>query len=147
MPFERRDGRFVHRSRGYTIDAPPGDWRTISIPGADLAWASPGGERMSFGSRCNVPLARAEVLARHLRFAMGPHRVIESRAADALEGDAWLQVLEIDSLRLRTVTLVASPCVYDWSLAARREAPEVEDAFDRWWQSFRPPRRAAGAAP
>ena len=141
--FERRDGRFVHRGRGFAIDIPNGNWRTISLRGADLALRGPAGQRMSFTSRCNVPIARAEVLARHLRFAIGSHRLIDSGAAEGLAGDAWLQVLEADSLRLKTVTLVESPCVYDWSLAARREFEDAEVVFDRWWRSFRPARRAS----
>jgi hypothetical protein len=40
-------------------------------------------------------------------------------------------------VRVKTVTLVAGDCAFDWILAAREPIGSVEEAFDAWWQSFR----------
>ena len=145
----RAGDRFQHPELGYRIGAPPGVWRRVSVEGADLALRAPGGATLSVSSRCRVSLSTPEVLARHLRFGLEAHRLRESGPVSVDGGPGWMQVFDAQSgartVRVKTVTRVEAPCVYDWVLVAADDFREVEPAFDAWWSSFR--HGPEGAAP
>lgn len=129
---------FVSSNPPYSVESPGAKWRSVSVPGSDLSLVGPTGSRMSLSSRCNAPLASVEILARHLRFSIGPHRLLESRAIEEAGVQAWLQYFDAAALRLKTVTTIRARCVYDWVLVARPEQFEpAEASFDRWRASFR----------
>lgn len=92
---------------------------------------------MSLTSRCNASLGTPKVLARHLRFSIGPHEVLASEALAESAGDAWRQRMRVDTLEIETVTTLHGRCVFDWVLVApsgRFEA--VRPDFARWRESF-----------
>jgi hypothetical protein len=134
-----RDGRYA-----YTIgrpDGPGGAWERIEVEGAVLAFRRGAGETISMQARCGRPVASAELMARHLVIglrereivAAGP-LVVDGRAGWAQSFDTRSEGVEV---RVRTVTLVAGDCAFDWVLAARGPVEPAEAAFDAWWQTFR----------
>lgn len=140
-PLLREGETFVHREHGYRIAVPPESWRPLALEAADLAFSGPGGARMSLGSRCGIPLATPAVLSRHLVIGVRQRRLL-AEGAVTLEGHSgWTRTYEIEfesrPRYLKSVTLVAGRCVYDWVLIAGADSQEAERAFDRWWSSFR----------
>jgi hypothetical protein len=140
-PLVQEDGAFVNRERGYRIAVPPESWRPVPLEAADLAFSGPGGARMSLGSRCGTPLATPEVLSRHLVIGVRHRRLLDEGAV-TLDGHAgWTRTYKVEiegtTRYLKSVTVVAGRCVYDWVLLAGGDTPEVERTFDRWWASFR----------
>ncbi len=137
------DGRYHHPRRGYVIDRPDGAWKPVSAEGADLALRGAQGQMMSLSSRCRTPLASPRVLARHLRIGMGAHRVRAGAAVDVDGHPGWMQIFDARDgqafVRVKTVTSVVPPCVYDFVLVARHSFPEADRRFDAWWHSFRLP--------
>jgi hypothetical protein len=144
-PLAPVDGGFVDERHGYRIGLPTRaepPWRREKVEGSLLAFERPGPIRMTFSSRCGVPLTRPQLLARHLRIGIPAHVVrAEGPVAHAsLEG--WQQVFDADAargaVRVKTVTLTANACAFDWVLIAR-EASDFESAerdFDAWWKTF-----------
>ncbi len=142
----RADGGFRDRDAGWTIGTPPGPdgyWRRDDLGGAQLAFRGGRGERISLAARCGGVPAPAWILARHLRIGVPEHRLRASGRlqVDGLEG--WMQIFdaraEHGTVRVKTVTLAANPCTYDWVLAARDGFDSAEPLFDSWWSSFRLP--------
>jgi hypothetical protein len=147
-------GLYRHGELGYTIAAPPGPegyWRRIRVERAELAFRGARGEAISLAARCGRGLASAKILARHLRIGTREHRM---RSSEELEVDgrpAWVQVFDARAdaatVRVKTLTLVAEACVYDWVLVAREGFEAAELRFDAWWSSFQlPPRASVGGA-
>lgn len=138
-------GGFADARHGYRIGLPPDadpPWRAQDVEGSLLAYERPGPSRMTFSSRCGVPLARPQLLARHLRIGIPAHvvRAEGPAAVGSLEG--WQQVFDADArrgaVRVKTVTATANGCAFDWVLAARDAADfeRAERDFDAWWQTF-----------
>jgi hypothetical protein len=144
-PLAPVDGGFVDARHGYRIGVPPAaepPWRAEKVSGSLLGYERPGPIRMTFSSRCGVPLTRPQLLARHLRIGIPAHvvRAEGPVALGAIEG--WQQVFDADAergaVRIKTVTLTGNGCAFDWVLIAR-EAVDFEPAerdFDAWWQTF-----------
>ncbi len=137
---ERVDGVFRHHRHGYTIAAPAGTWRSVDVDHATLAFARGDSESMSLKSRCGRPVARAELMARHLLIGLEPRDVVASHPVSVDGRSGWLQVVDTSAdgrpVRLKMVTLVVGDCSFDWVLATSADPGAAEAEFDAWWQSF-----------
>ncbi len=129
--------RFVHAGRGYEVGSPGTAWSPIAIDGADVSLVGPGGALMSLSSRCKAPLAPPQVLARHLRFSIGDHELLESEALGEGSDAPWRQHLRVGDLEIETITALRGECIFDWVLAASQDAfPPAQPAFRQWRESF-----------
>jgi len=154
------DGGFRNPRHGYWLGVPPaGDppWEPEEVEGSLLAFhrpASPGEIRMTFSSRCGVPLPRPEFLARHLRIGIPANVVRESGPVELGALTGWQQVFDADAVhgavRVKTVTFAANGCALDWVLIGREAGgfEEAERDFDAWWGTLavQPQSGAAEAA-
>jgi hypothetical protein len=134
-----RDGVYRDTEHGFTIAAPSGAWRLVHAEGANLALRREDGSAMSVTSRCGVAPAPPEMLARQLRFELGPHRLVASVAGELAGAPSHIQRIELTErpLRVETRTRVAPPCVQDFVLVAPRDSRDAEAVFDAWCASFR----------
>ncbi|MDH3520267.1 MAG: hypothetical protein OEM49_07400 [Myxococcales bacterium] len=134
-------GRLRHPRQGYSVAIPSQPpWTRISADDIDLAYRAPGAAFMSLQSRCNRPLARPQVMARHLVIGL-PERVVRQAGPVGVgEWPGWVQVFDTlhegAAVRVKTVTIVAGRCTFDWVLSARAGFEQAEPSFDAWWQSF-----------
>lgn len=143
-PMSQIEGGYRHRRHDYTIAKPggPGEaWRLVSVEDAALAFRRPGPESMSLQSRCGRPVAAPVFMARHLVIGL-PERTLVAAGPTQVDGrDAWTQTFDTVqggvSVRVKTVTLVADGCSFDWILATAAAFEPAEQAFDAWWGSFR----------
>jgi hypothetical protein len=141
----REDGFWRDRSQGWTVaePGPPGYWKRVRVDDAALAWAGAQGEHLALSVRCGVALARPEVLARHLRFGLGPSVLHESRAVAVGGRDGWLQAFDAAGpdrgrVHVRAVTRVDAHCIEDLVLtSSASDRVQADAGFDAWWQSFR----------
>jgi hypothetical protein len=151
------DGGFRNPRHGYWLGVPPaGDppWKPDEVEGSLLAFRRPGGMRMTFSSRCGVPLPRPEFLARHLRIGIPANVVREAGPVEIGGLEGWQQVFDADAghgaVRVKTVTFVANGCALDWVLIGREAGgfEEAERDFDAWWGTLavQPQSGAAEAA-
>jgi len=144
----RVDGAFSHARHGYTIEALGPDWEAVDVDHATLTFARAPSETMSLKSRCGRPVAKADLMARHLLIGLDPREVVTSEPVAVDGRDGWLQVVRTERegrpVWLRTVTLVAGGCSFDWVLATARRASPAEADFDAWWGSFRLAESPAG---
>jgi hypothetical protein len=80
-------------------------------------------------------------MARHLLIGLRERTLVAAGPTQVEGRDAWAQtvdiVLEGDSVRVKTVTLVALGCSFDWILMTAGDFEPAEQAFDAWWGSFR----------
>ena len=152
-PISRIEGGFRHRRHDYTIAWPggPGEaWQRVTLEGAALAFRRPGPEVVSLQSRCGRPVAAPVFMARHLVIGL-PERTLVAAGPTQVDGrDAWTQTFDTvqkdASVRVKTVTLVAGGCCFDWILMSSGAFEPAEQAFDAWWGSFRlAPRYDAGS--
>jgi hypothetical protein len=156
------DGGFRNPRHGYWIGNPPASespWEPEEVDGSLLAFRRSGSPaiRMTFSSRCGVPLPRPEFLARHLRIGIPANVVRESGPVQHGDLAGWEQVFDAESergaVRVKTVTFVANDCALDWILIGRDSAAfeEAQPDFDAWWATLavEPQTGAAtaGAAP
>lgn len=113
----------------------------MEVEQATMAFKRGEAESMSLKSRCGRPVARAELMARHLLIGLKPRNVVESQAVSLDGRSGWVQVVDtaVDGkpVRLKTVTLVVGDCSFDWVLATSSDPIGAEAEFDAWWQSFR----------
>lgn len=143
-PVSETTAGFRHRRHDYRIAAPDGpgaSWQRVSVEGATLAFTRPGPETVSLVSRCGKPVAEPQLMARHLMMGLRERTMLVS-APLVVEGrKAWTQTFEMERdagrVRVKTVTLVAGGCTFDWILASAGSFDLAERAFDAWWQSFR----------
>ena len=151
-PLRETPEGFLHERHGYRVGAPPAadaSWKRVRVDGSVLAYrrevVSQPPVRMTLSSRCRVPLAEPELLARHLRIGVAEHVVRQSEAVEASPLSGWQQVFDVTQdgavVRVKTVTLVGDTCAYDWVLTARDGAgfEEAEPTFDAWWRSLEVP--------
>lgn len=145
------DGGFRHAEKGYWVAEPPDadpPWRRAEVEGADLAYRRPGPTWMSLQVRCKGPLTAPQILARHLRIGLPDHTVRQSYPVEASGHSGWVQVLDVMAngrvVRLKTVTLVAGGCAFDWllSVPGGEDFPAAEGSFDAWWPTLRIDARA-----
>lgn len=98
---------------------------------------------MSLQVRCKVPLTRPQILARHLRIGLPEHTLRQSYPTEASGHPGWAQVFDVGSrgsvVRVKTVTLVASGCAFDWvlSVPAGEDFEAAARDFDAWWSTLR----------
>lgn len=141
-PWSLEGGRWRHRERGYSIEAPGAGWQPVEVSGADLAFQRPEGAMLTLATRCHTPLAEPRILARHL--VIGLHGPIR-RASRAVRVDGhagWLERWDVQgpggARQLETVTAVVAGCVVDFVLL-ESVPPGSQADFERWWGSFRWP--------
>ena len=150
VEFERGDGRvYRHHSLGYVIAYPPespGDaWSPVSVEGADLAFRHSDGAVISMSSSCRETRAAPAQLGRHLMIGIAGRKPLKAGRLMHAGDEGWWQIVDAEengaAVRIKTVTLLAGGCVFDWVLVA----PEpggfgwAEPLFDRWWASFERP--------
>jgi hypothetical protein len=143
-PISKIEGGYRHRRHDYTIARPagPGEvWQRVTLEGAVLAFRRPGPEFLGLQSRCGRPVAAPVFMARHLVIGL-PERTLVAAGPTLVDGrDAWTQtfdaVQEGVSVRVKTVTLVATDCSFDWILMTAGPFEPAEQSFDAWWGSFR----------
>lgn len=149
------DGGLRDPDLGYWVAVPPASvppWRRADVEGAILAYRRPGPTWMSLQVRCKVPLTRPQILARHLLIGVGDYTLRESSPAEVAGYPAWAQVFDAVAngsvVRVKTVTVVARGCVFDWTLSVHggRGFEQAEASFDAWWSTLRFDALAAGGA-
>lgn len=133
-----RGERYVNQAKAYSIATPGAAWTQTHLANIDLVLRGPSRETLSLASRCRETVAGPRTLARHLRFELGAHALLEEGPEESEQGSAWGQTLQSGQVRVKTVTLVRGTCVYDFTLAAKQGFEEAETIFDLWWRSFRP---------
>ena len=143
-PISRTEGGYRHRRHDYTIARPdgPGEaWQRVTADGAVLAFRRPGPESMGLQSRCGRPVAEPVFMARHLLIGLREHALVAAGPTQVDGRKAWTQTFDTLQegvfLRVKTVTLVAAGCSFDWILMTAGSFEPAEQAFDAWWGSFR----------
>jgi hypothetical protein len=140
-------GGLRHTRHGYWIDAPPSAmprWERVEVKGAEIAYRRDGPVWMTLSSRCEIPLTRPRILARHLRIGIPAHTLREETAVRSHGMRGWQQVFDASEdgviVRVKTVTLVLGGCALDAMLSARDGAgyDAAQPGFDAWWRSLRP---------
>jgi hypothetical protein len=80
-------------------------------------------------------------MARHLVIGFRDRELVAAGPVAVDGRGGWEQAFDTRSegsaVLVKTVTLVAGDCAFDWILAAREPIGSVEQVFDAWWQSFR----------
>jgi hypothetical protein len=142
--FESVEGRLHHRVHGYSLAEPEATrppWKRVRVEGTAVAYRRPESVLMSLQSGCRRPLARPQVMARHLVIGL-PDRTLR-QAGPVAVGDwpGWTQTFDTlqegTAVRVKTVTLTTNRCAIDWILTAAEGFEAAEPSFDRWWSSFR----------
>ncbi len=134
-------GRLVQLRHGFSVaipERPP--WEPISVDAADAAFRTEGSARMSLQSRCGRPVAAPQIMARHLVIGLPERRLRQSGPVSVGDWPGWFQIFDTlhggAAVRVKTVTLVAGRCTFDWILSAREGFEAAEPSFDAWWRSF-----------
>lgn len=135
------DGRLEHGKQGYSVALPsPSTWKRVSVEGAVVAFRGPGRTLMSLQSRCGRPLAHPQILARELLIGLEPRHLLEAGPVAVESWQGWTQTVETQdegkAVRVKTVTLVARRCIFDWVLTSDDGFAAAMPDFDAWWQSF-----------
>jgi hypothetical protein len=134
-------GGFHSASRGYRIGVPQGEsWRRVDLEGAALAFRRGDDEMVSLQARCDRPVTTPALMARHLVIGI-PERVLRETGPAVVAGrPAWTQTfdarVDASALRVKTVTLVADGCAYDFVLVAGPSYDAAEQSFDAWVGGF-----------
>jgi hypothetical protein len=137
---------------GYAIGAPGAGWERFDLEGAALALRRGGSETMSLQARCGRPVAEPAIMARHLLIGI-PERTLRQAGPTSVAGrSAWTQTfdarLEGRTVRIQSVTLVASGCTYDFLLVAAGDPEPAQRVFESWVASFSlPGPQSAGRTP
>ncbi len=138
------EGGYRHELHGYTIARPDGsggEWQRVTLKGEALVFRRPGPESLALQSRCGHPVATPVFMARHLLFGLRERTLVAAgpTLVDGREG--WTQTLDTVQegvpVRVKTVTLVAAGCSFDWVLMTAGSFEPVEQTFDAWCGSFR----------
>jgi hypothetical protein len=135
--------RLVHRRQGFSVPDPAradAAWRRVEVERAALAYARDGGARLSLHSECDRVPPAPQVLARALLIGIDEKVLRQSGPVAVRDWQGWSQVLDVQEgarvLRLKTVTLVAEACSFDFVLVAGDDFEALETGFDAWWAGF-----------
>lgn len=116
-------------------------WEAVSMPDAELAFRGPNHEVMTFFTNCKLETQSPRVLARQLTTGIALRAWRQRDPVEVAGQSGWLQEIEIDAsgevLTMKTVTVVANKCSYDWVLVAGSTYAAAVASFDGWWSSFR----------
>lgn len=139
-PFVVDGGRLVHPRHGFSVDVPERPpWQPVSV-GAAAAFRTDGSARMSLQSGCGRPVAEPHIMARHLLIGLPERTLRQSGSVSVGDWPGWFQVFDTlhgeSAVRVKTVTLVAERCTFDWILSAGSGFEAAEPSFDLWWRSF-----------
>ena len=134
-------GRLVHPRHGFSVDVPERPpWEPVSVDAAVAAFRTGGSARMSLQSGCGRPVAEPRIMARHLVIGLPERTLRQSGPVSVGDWPGWFQVFDTlhdgAAVRVKTVTLVAERCTFDWILSARSGFEMTEPSFDTWWRSF-----------
>jgi hypothetical protein len=135
------EGGFEHRRHDFTINGAPAGWKRVDVEGAVLTYRRRGPNTMTLQSRCGRPVATPQLMARHLVIGL-PDRELVAAGPIPVDGrNGWAQVFDTVrgdvSIRVKTVTVVASDCTFDWVLGSTGDFDAAEVEFDAWWGTFR----------
>lgn len=141
------EGGYRNRALDFRIAAPAGPgpaWERVDVDEAALSFerGAPGRrDSLSLLSRCGRPVARAELMARHLVIGLEERHVLVAGPVGVAGRSGWTQTFDTVRqgvpVRIKTLTLVVGDCTFDWILAAAGPFSPAEAAFDAWWASFR----------
>lgn len=116
-------------------------WEEVDLAEAELAFRGPQHEIMTFFTSCKLEAKSPRVLARQLTTGIAVRNWKRRESVTVAGYGGWLQEFEIDApgeiRTMKTVTIVADRCSYDWVLIADKTFPEAVEAFDVWWSSLR----------
>ncbi|MGI9590903.1 MAG: hypothetical protein ACR2P8_06015 [Myxococcota bacterium] len=130
---------FSHRRHDYTIGRAPAGWERVDVDGAAIAYRR-AHNTMSLQSRCGKPVAKPQLMARHLVIRLPDRTVVSAGPVPVAGRSGWAQVFDTAehevSVRVKTVTLVAQDCTFDWVLASTADFEAAESEFDAWRESF-----------
>lgn len=137
------NGRYLHRSLGFSMPDPAAAdpaWQRTHVRRTQLAWERPGGARLSLYSECDRTPTTPQVLARSLLIGVEQRVLRQSGPVAAGNLQGWSQVVDVEEAghvrRLKTVTLIAERCSYDFLLIAGDDFESLEPGFDAWWAGF-----------
>jgi hypothetical protein len=121
------------------------------VEGATLAFRRAGPDTISLVSRCGQPVASPQIMARHLVIGIPDRTDVASGPIEIAGRSGWAQTFDTRrddvEVRVKTVSLVAGDCSFDWVLASAGGFDAAERAFDAWWQSLALDPARYGAAP
>ena len=153
----QEDGRWVHRSRGFSIADPTRSaasgarWSAVPVEGSVLSFRESGGASMSLVQQCGVLPDDLRLLARELLIGLDEREIIEEGPVSVGGAPGWRIAArarhEGRAVRLRAVTRRLGPCSVDFLLIAPQQSPDLEADFQGWWGSFRASSAARGAEP
>lgn len=116
-------------------------WEAMDFAEAERAYRGPQREIMTFFTSCRLQTKSPRVLARQLTTGVAVRNWKRRESVMVAGYSGWLQEFEIDApgepRTMKTVTIVANKCSYDWVLIAGKTFPAAVEAFDAWWSSLR----------
>jgi len=146
-----RATRYRHRELHYTVRAPSSPrtlggvdvWRRVEVKRADIAFRGPKRDFVSVISDCDAETARRpHRLASGLLVGVDNRRKVEAGVLDTSSGEGWYQIYEArfddHPVRIKTVTMVHSECVFDWVLVSPGNFSLAERSFEAWRAGFEP---------
>jgi hypothetical protein len=143
-PVSLADGRWRAAEGGASLADLPAleaGWRRAELDGPLLAFDAPDGTRACWIRRCPGAVAKARAEAHALLVALEDARVREEGAVTLDGVEAWVLRAEAvergRAVQLKAVTRVAAGCTDDFLLLSPGELAPHEQAFDRWWASYR----------
>jgi hypothetical protein len=135
---------YRHRRHHYAIGVPNGPgapWQRFEVEGAVLAFRRAHAESVSLQSRCGRAVADPAVMARHLTIGVPDLTLLSSGPVQVADRSGWTQTFDTRKegipVRIKTVTLVAADCTFDWVLVTPGDFVPAETDFDAWWDGFR----------
>ncbi len=137
-------GRETRAPLSYLLDSPSRAgvvWEEVVLEDAELAFRGSQHETMAFFSSCKIEARSARTLARQLTTGISPTRWQRRESVTVAGREGWLQEFEFEisdrKRTMKTVTVVANRCSYDWVLVAGSTYDIAVESFDGWWSSFR----------
>jgi len=143
------DGGYRHGRYDYSIGVPGAGWERVDVDDATLSFQRGGADTLSMVSRCGRPVAKAQLMARHLVIGLEDRTLVTAGPVSVAGYGGWTQTFDSAHsgypVRIKTVTLVLNDCSFDWILVAAGPFEPAEVVLDAWWASFRLGDRYVGA--